>query len=427
MPIAPGVVRTYLDRRIAALALIGFGSGLPLALTTDTLQAWLREAKFDLATIGFLSLIGLPNALQVLWAPFVDRFAPTKGPLARLGRRRAWMLASQVALVAVIAVLGLVGPRDAMSTLVPFAVAATAVAFLSATQDIAANAYRADVLDDRARGAGAAVFVSGYRIAMIASGAGVLAISTVVSWPAAYAIAAAAMTVGIVGTLIAPEPPDAHAAPATLQEAIVEPLQAFFARPVGWLVVLFVLVFKLPDYLAGRMTMPFLLDVGFSKGDIATVRQAFGIAMTIVGALVGGGVVARLGTGRALVLFGILQVASNCGFLWLAGVTPTMTRLFVVIAVENFCAGLVAAGFVAFLMACCERRFSATQYALLTSMMLLGSTAAGAIAGVLADRLGWPRFFLATIVAGAPGLAMVPFAATMLGRLHESRHGEVAP
>ncbi|MFO0875500.1 MAG: MFS transporter [Phycisphaerales bacterium] len=441
MPSQRSALAPYLDRRIAALALIGFGSGLPLALTSDTLQAWLRGAKFDLATIGFLSLVGLPSALQVLWAPLVDRYAPSfspRGPLrflAPFGRRRAWMLLTQVALVAAIAQLGFAGPRDATSPLLPVAFFATLVALLSATQDIAANAYRADVLEERSRGAGAAVFVTGYRLAMIASGAGVLALSEVVPWPAAYAIAAAMMAIGLAGTLIAPEPPDAHAAPASLAEAVIEPSRAFFGRPIGWLILLFVLVFKLPDYLAGRMTLVFLLDCGFSKGEIATVRQAFGIAMTIVGALVGGGVVARLGTARALMLFGVLQVASNVGFLWLAAAPavgpsldlaappapsglPPMTKLVVVIAVENFCAGLVAAGFVAFLMACCQRRFSATQYALLSSMMLLGSTAAGSISGAMAEWLGWPRFFIATIVAGAPGLAMVPFAGEMLRRLH---------
>lgn len=221
------------------------------------------------------------------------------------------------------------------------------------------------------------------------------------------------MVVGIVGTLSAPEPPEPQGAPQTLREAVVEPLRSFFGAPGGVLLLLFVLIFKLPDYLAGRMTMPFLLDSGLSKTEIATLRQAFGLAMTIVGALIGGGVVARLGILRSLVLFGVLQALSNAGFLWLAaGETVTRTAAATVIAVESLCTGLVAAGFVAFLMSCCDRRYSATQYALLTSAMLAGSKLAGPVAGTVAGGLGYAWFFALTIAAGVPGLAMLPWIRT---------------
>jgi PAT family beta-lactamase induction signal transducer AmpG len=411
-PLAQSGFRVYGDRRVAALALLGFGSGLPLALTEDTLQAWMRSVGFDLATVGFITIVGLPVAFQALWAPLVDRYAPQWGPLRRLGRRRAWMLLTQVLLTGLIVAMGVLGPTSASSPLLLFAGVAVLLAFVSATQDIALNAYRTDVLPDEARGAGAAVYITGYRLAMIATGAGVLALADAVPWSAAYAVGAAAMALGILGTLVAPEPPEPNAAPASLADAVVHPLRAFLAAPGGLFLLLFVLIFKLPDYLAGRMTLPLLLDLGLSKSEVAGLRQAFGLAMTIVGALVGGGVVARLGVLRSLLLFGVLQAASNGGFLWLStrgGGDGLRSAAGAVIAVEAFCTGLVAAGFVAFLMACCERRYSATQYALLTSVMLAGSKLAGPVAGAAVQSWGYPTFFLLTIAAGAPGLAMLPW------------------
>lgn len=391
---------------MAALGLLGFGSGLPLALTADTIQAWLRSIGFDLATVGFITLVGLPYSLQVAWAPFVDRFAPRLG---QLGRRRAWLLATQLALAVTIVLMAVSAPDDPGGSILPLSVFAVAVAFVSSTQDIAANAYRTDVLPDAERGAGAAVFVTGYRLAMIATGAGVLALSGVIGWRWAYVASAIMLVAGVLGTLIAPEPPQAHTGPATLDEAIVRPLRSFLGRRTGLLILLFVLLFKLPDYLASKMTLPFLLDLGYSTAVIATIRQTFGLAVTILGALVGGGIVARMGLMRSLILFGLLQALSNAGFLVLANAEPTRTLLTAVITVESFCGGLVTAGFVAFLMSCCQRRYSATQYALLVSMMTLGSTLAGSLTGLLAERVGYSAFFGWTIAAAVPGLALLPW------------------
>lgn len=400
--------RVYRDRRVLTLALLGFGSGLPLALLEDTLQAWLRRLDFDLLTVGFITIVGLPAAFQALWAPLVDRFAPQWGPLARLGRRRAWLAVTQTLLVLGIVLMGLLGPRDNASPLLAFALCAFAVAFVSATQDIALNAYRADVLPDRLRGSGAATYITGYRLAMIASGAGVLALADWVPWNVAYMIAGATMLVGLAGTWAAPEPPDRNAAPDSLAEAVLAPLRSFFGAPGGVLLLLFVLIFKLPDYLAARMTTPFLLDLGLSNTELAGLRQAFGLGMTIVGALLGGGLVAKLGLLRALLLFGILQALSNGGFLWLATAdAPSRAGIAAVIAIESLCTGLVAAGFVAFLMACCDRRYSAFQYALLTSVMLAGSKLAGPVSGMVVIHSGYAWFFGLTILAGVPGVAML--------------------
>jgi len=406
-------LRVYSNRRILAIALLGFSSGLPLALTEDTLSTWLRRAEIDLTTIGLFSLVGLPAAFQVFWAPLVDRYAP---PLLGLGRRRAWMLLTQLLLIVGIVGMALAGPRDSASPLFVFGMIAALVSFTSATQDIALNAYRADVLPPELRGAGAASFITGYRLAMIATGAGILALVDVIGWSQAYLVAAGLLVIGLLGTAFAPEPPGAHEHPQTLLEAVIEPFRAFLATAHGPLILLFVFLFKLPDYLAARMTSPFLVDLGFSNSEIALVRQTFGLAMTIVGALCGGGVVASIGLRRSLLLFGSLQLLSNAGFLYLATVKATLPALFVAIGIENFCTGLVAAGFVAYLMSCCDRRFSATQYALLTSVMLLGNRLCGAISGALADQLGYPAFFAVTIAIGIPGMMMllIPRVARML-------------
>ncbi len=281
------------------------------------------------------------------------------------------------------------------------------VSFASATQDIAVNAYRTDVLPPSQRGAGAATFITGYRIAMIATGAGVLALADHIGWSGAYIVAASLLFVGCLGTAIAPEPPNANEHPRTLVDAVVEPLRSFLATRQGPAILLFVFVFKLPDYLAGRMTSPFLVDLGFSNSEIALVRQTFGLGMTIVGALLGGGIVAWIGLRRSLLLFGVLQVVSNVGFLVLASGHSSIQSLAVVIGIENLCTGLVAAGFVAYLMACCDRRFSATQYALLTSVMLLGNRLCGLLSGAMADSLGYQSFFVVTILVAIPGLVML--------------------
>jgi len=390
------------------LVLLGFGSGLPLALIEDNLQAWLRRLDFDLLTVGFITVVGLPAAFQAFWAPLVDRFAPRWGPLGRVGRRRAWLATTQLLLVGGIALMGLLGPRDSSSPLLGFALVALAVAFISSTQDIALNAYRADVLPDRLRGSGAATYICGYRLAMIATGAGVLALADHVPWNLAYIAGGGLMLVALLGTWLAPEPPEADLRPTSLREAIVAPLRSFFGAPGGILLLLFVLIFKLPDYLAARMTTPMLLDLGLSNSELAGVRNAFGLAMTIAGALLGGGLVARMGLFRALLLFGVLQALSNAGFLWLAtSDAPGRSQIAIVIAVESLCTGLVAAGFVAFLMACCERRYSAFQYALLTSVMLAGSKLAGPASGVLVLQFGYAKFFGLTILAGIPGVFML--------------------
>jgi PAT family beta-lactamase induction signal transducer AmpG len=397
------LLRVFANRRTAALLLLGFASGLPLALTSDTLQAWMKDANVDLGTIGLFGLVGLPYTLKFLWAPLMDRWS-----IPILGRRRGWLLLTQLLLIAAILGSAITGPTHSLHAL---AIMALFVAFFSASQDIMIDAYRADVLPENERGAGAAITVTGYRIAMIASGAGALILvgRHLLSWPFVYAVMAAAMAVGLIATLLAPEPSRLAAAPPTLADAVIHPLKELLLRPNGWLVLAFVILFKLPDVMAGSMTLPFMLDIKLSKESVGTVRQGLGILITIAGALVGGGIVARMGLWRSLWLFGILQAVSNLGFWILAQTGPNTHVMIGVIAVENLCAGLVTAGFVAFLMSQCDPRYSATQFALLSSLMAVTRVVGGTPAGYLAGHLGWGPFFLMTISTALPGMLLLPW------------------
>lgn len=384
------------------MAALGFASGLPYALTNTTLQQWLKDAGVDTATITFLSLIGLPYVLKVLWAPIMDRYAP---PF--LGRRRGWLLLTQIALVVAIAVLALVDPAGSLKVV---AIAGMSVAFISASQDIVADAYRADVLRDGERGPGAAVFVSGYRIAMLLTGAIVLILvdKDLLPWRGVYLLSAAMMGIGIVATLMAPNPDRDAIVPQSLGDAIVLPLRDIVGRAGGSMVLLFVLFFRLPDTAAGTVTGLFIRDMGFTKTDIGLYRQFLGGGVTIVAALWGGLLVTRLGTRKSLWLFGALQAISNLGFWALSFAPGKLLALIGVLVIENFCAGLVTAGFFVFLMNQCRAEFSATQYALLSSLMAVAGLAVGSITGVLVQQMGYPTFFLLSVVLGLPGLLLLP-------------------
>jgi MFS transporter, PAT family, beta-lactamase induction signal transducer AmpG len=411
------MLNLYINRRMATLIGLGFASGLPLALTQDTFSAWMKNIGVDLAVIGLLSLVRLPYSLKVLWAPLMDRFVPPIG----LGRRRAWLVVTQIGLIAGIALMAFVGPQQAGHSVQGLAIVAVIVAFMSASQDIVSDAYRTDVLPGGEVGSDAAVYVAGFRMAMVVSAAGALILAGQhVSWRVIYLIMACIMSLGLVATLMAREPAGAQPAPSTMTEAVIEPFQRLLSRHNGWLILVFVVVFKLPDYMASVMTMPFLLDCGFSNSDIGYIRQALGLVVTIGGALVGAGIVGRIGLMRSLVMFGILQAVSNAGFLVLANAPPTRMLLIGVIGIESFCAGLVAAGFVGFLMSCCDRRYAATQYALLTSLMTVASNLGGAPTGYLAKHLGYPAFFAITIAIGIPGLLMLPWLCLPRGARDEA-------
>lgn len=400
----------YANRRMAALVGVGFASGLPYILAGDTLSAWLSDLQIDVKTIGLFSLIGLPYAVKFLWAPLLDRYSPPL--LGWMGRRRGWLVLLQGLLAVSLACLGAFGPKATDDPLLAIAVIGTVLVLLSATQDIVADAYRTDVLQQHELGAGAAVFVAGYRLAMIVGGAFTLIVAGRIGWSAAYFMMAALMAGAVVVSFLAPRPLHDQIQPQSLIEAVVQPVRQFTARGISAVVFLlvFVLVFRMPDFLASRMTMPLLIKhLQFSPEEVGWIRQALGFFLTIIGALIGGGLIARIGLMRGLIVFGILQAASNGGFLLLTYAEPNLMLMAVVIGVESVCGGLVAAGFVAFLMSCCDRRYSATQYALLSACMAASMAIGGAITGYLVEHLGYSTFFLVTILSGIPGLAMLPW------------------
>src|SRR3990170_4697927 len=380
----------FRSRRIGVMVLAGFSSGLPLALTGGTLQAWMTVAGVDLRTIGVFALVGIPYTVKFLWAPLMDRFVPPW-----MGRRRGWMFLTQAALLLGIAAMAFGSPEAA-----PFALGATAllVAFSSASQDIVIDAYRTDVLREPERGLGAAVFVTGYRIAMLVSGALALILSERIGWRNTYLLMASLMAVGVATTVFGPEPEIRVTPPKSLQEAVVGPLREFFSRRAAGAMLLLIVLYKLGDAYAGTLTTAFLIrGVGFSPTEVGTINKGLGLVSLILGAMVGG----------TLMFFGILQAVSNLSFTVLSLLGKSYAMLLFTVAFENVCGGLGTAAFVALLMALCDHRYTATQYALLSSLAALGRIFVAPTSGYVVESVGWAVFFFLTAVTALPGLWML--------------------
>jgi MFS transporter, PAT family, beta-lactamase induction signal transducer AmpG len=398
--------RIFGQPKMAVLLFLGFSSGLPFYLTSKTLQAWMTTAKVDLATIGFFSLVTLPYSLKFVWAPLMDRYVP---PF--LGRRRGWVLITQILLLLAIAAMALHDPRQGLEML---AVNAIAIAFFSASQDISLDAYRTDVLENREMGAGAAVFVLGYRIAMITTGALAFFLADRMPWQMVYVILSTLILVGVVTTFIAPEPVLSDAPPKSLAEAVVLPFADFFQRTgVGraLLVLLFIVVYKYSDSLAGSMTTPFLLQAGFSQSEVGAVFLGAGVIATIIGVLAGGAVIGKVGINRSLWIFVVVQGVSNLTYYVLSLAEKSHALMVTAVVVENFGLGLVTAAMTAFLQSMCNKRFTATQFALLSSLMAASRDILVAPGGKIAEAAGWPSFFLITVAMAIPPLVLLPFIA----------------
>jgi len=379
---------------------LGFASGLPLALTAGTLQAWLTVAGLDLRTIGIVTLVGLPYTLKFLWSPLMDRFVPPW-----LGRRRGWMVATQLGLIAGIAAMAVTGPADAIWAL---SVLAIAVAFLSASQDIAFDAYRADVLLAPERGIGAGISVTGYRIAMLISGAVALILSDHIGWQSTYLLMASLMLIGVATTLLSPEPSSAITPPRTLSEAVWGPIREFFSRSPAVGLLLLIVLYKVGDAFAGTLTTAFLIrGVGFSPTEVGVINKGMGLLATLFGALTGGALMARMGLFRALLLFGLLQAVSNLSFMVLAWTGKSYLVMVSAVAFENLSGGMGTAAFVALLMSLCDHRYTATQFALLSALGALGRVFVGPPSGYLVETVGWVVFFFITFLAALPGLGLL--------------------
>ena len=398
----------YRDRRIFCVLCLGFSSGLPLALVAGTLSVWLAELGVSRTVIGLFALVGLPYTLKFLWSPLIDGLRLPFLTRA-LGRRRGWAIATQITLIAAALALGASDPAaDPGLT----ALLALLVAFCSAGQDIVIDAYRVEILDDRQQGAGAAAIQIGYRIAMVVSGAGALYMASFFGWFAAYAFVGALVLVGMAAILLNPEPAAPAAAEskgiaAWIKAHVIEPLTEFAGRPGwGW-VLLFILLYKFGDAVAAVMSGPFYIGIGFSKIEIANVTKAFGVVMSIAGAVAGGAMVAKMGTLRALLIAGLLQAASNLMFVAQAMAGHDIAMLTATIAIENLTGGMGTAAFVAYLSGLCNVAFTATQYALLSSLMAVGRTVLASSGGWIADQMDWVSFFLVSTVAAIPGLVLL--------------------
>ncbi len=414
-------VLVYRDRRLAAILAMGFLSGLPLALSGATLSFWLAQEGVSKTAIGLFALIAAPYTFKFVWAPVFDQISPPG--LAALGRRRGWLIVLQVAMAASLLALGSSDP-----SIIPLwtAIAAFTVAFVSASQDIVIDAYRIDVLDEDEQGAGAAATQLGYRIGMLVSGAGALALSDHVSWFWVYTVMAAVTPLGLLIVLWSPQagdvaPVDGPLSPAArLRAAFIDPLVDFM-RHGGWAAILaFVLFYKFGDAIGGVMANPFYVDLGFTGTEVAAVTKLFGTLATVMGIVAGGVLVARYGVIRALVIGGILQAVTNLAFAWLAWTGKDIDLLTVAIGADNFTGGLGSAAFVAYLSSLCNAKFSGTQYALLTSFMAFGRTVLSSGGGWLADQTDWVTFFVATTALALPGLVLL-FFISRLDRREGSR------
>jgi MFS transporter, PAT family, beta-lactamase induction signal transducer AmpG len=396
-------------RRIGVQAPLGFSAGVPLLLTGGTLSAWLTSEQVSLRAVGAFALVSLPYNLKFLWAPALDRFG-----WPWLGRRRDWMILTQSLLAVAIAAMGVVDARASTGTL---ALLALAVAFLSASQDVVVDAYRTDLLGEGERGKGTAAYVTGYRVAMLVTGAGALIVADHISWRLTYWVMAALLSVGVVATLAAPRLP-ATDPPSSLRHAVIEPLRELFARRGAWTAIAFVMLYKVGDALAGHMATPFLIKLDFSMSEIGVLQKFLGAGATLAGAAVGGAIADKIGTRRALLWFGAAQALANIGYVGLAATGKSYPMLVVAIGVDNACNGLGTTAFVAYLMSICHDRFSATQYAVLTSASSLLGRLLNATSGDLIAAMGWAGFFAATIALAGPALLLIRFLPRSLTPAH---------
>ncbi len=428
-------LRVYLEPASLRMFALGFSAGLPLLLVLGTLSFRLREAGLDRTTIGYLSWVGLAYGFKWCWAPLVDRL-PLPLLTRWMGRRRSWLLLSQLCIMLSLVGMALADPRTELTLVVWCALA---VAFASATQDIALDAYRIESADVRHQGALAATYQTGYRLAMIWAGAGVLWIAAraevapaaaavagappgvlyqQAAWTTAYLVMAASMLVGVLTVLFSREParvelPPARNAAEWLRGALVEPFADFLRRYGKQAVLILALigVYRISDVVMGIMANPFYVDMGYTKDEVAAVTKIYGVVMTLVGAFIGGALSLRLGVMRVLMLGAVLSAASNLLFAWLAGHGHDVVALVFVISADNLSAGVASAAFIAYLSGLTNVTYSATQYALFSSMMLLAPKWLAGYSGAFVDAYDYPTFFVATACLGVPVLLLIWLAA----------------
>ncbi|MGZ3743441.1 MAG: AmpG family muropeptide MFS transporter [Pseudobdellovibrionaceae bacterium] len=399
------LLKEIFSKNMLIVFLLGFSSGLPLLLTGGTLKTWLAREQVDISTIGYFGWVGLAYSLKFVWAPLLDRFT-----LFSLGRRRSWMLTTQVLLVASIAFLGTFNPQ---TSLMGMAALAVLTAFFSATQDIVIDAYRRELLKDEELGFGSSMNMYGYRIAMLFSGG--LAIGLVgteswnISWSQLYYLMASLMGLGILATLWAPEPRASHGVPRTLISAVVDPFQEFLQRDGAYVILLFVFLFKLGDALSGAMLNPYYVQIGYSNADIGLIAKTFGLVSSLVGLFIGSTLMYYIGIFRSLWIFGILQALSTGAFALLTFTGPQNWALALTVCFEDVTSGMGTAAFIAFISAVTNKRYTATQYAILSSIATLGRNFFSGFSGDMVKGLGWANFYYTCALIALPGILMLIF------------------
>jgi MFS transporter, PAT family, beta-lactamase induction signal transducer AmpG len=396
----------WVSWKMVFVLLTGFSSGLPLALTAGTLQAWMSNEGVNLKLIGIFSLVGLPYTVKFLWSPFLDRFSPSVFGKVFLGRRRGWIFITQLLLAVSVFILSLTTPS---SSPLLVALLALLISFFSASQDIEIDAYRTELLAQEERAMGSSVSIMGYRLAMLVSGAVALILSDSMPWSSVYQVMSFVLCLLMLSTLFMPEIEGIEIKPKTLKEAIIQPFVVFFGRSYSIEILLFILIYKIDIVMASALTTPFMLELGFSKTEIGSVNKIVGMIASIVGSLVGGALAIKYGLKKSLWRFGIIQGLSTLSFSLLAHVGKDNFVMGAVVGFENFCAGLATGPFIALLMTFCDKRYTATIFALLSSFAAMSRVFAGAPTGYLVDWLGWELFFAFCSLTAIPGLFLLYF------------------
>ena len=401
-------IEPYLERRIIISLIMGFVSGLPLLLTITLLQAWLTDENISKSTIGLFALIGLPYSLKFLWAPLFDRYV-----ISALGRRRGWLLLSQIFLISSIFLLGQSQPSI---NLYNVALLSLAVTFFSASQDIVIDAYRRESLRENEQTIGASAYVLGYRFGALAAGAGGLILADIFSYSFVYSIMASIMILGVVTTLLSDEP-EVDIKPYTLGESIIEPFKEFFTRFTSrsselkiltpYFILLFILLYKVGDTMAHSLSTNFYLDIGFTKTEIGTIVKFFGLGATLIGAFLGGILSLKIGLYRSLVYFGVFQLIATLGFSVLYYTGDNILMLILVISLENLAAGMGYTAYLAFIAHMTSKEFTATQFALMTALMSLPRTFLSGTSGYLVEMLNWDLYFIFCSLIAIPALIIL--------------------
>jgi PAT family beta-lactamase induction signal transducer AmpG len=415
----PSLLQVLSNPRSWYLLALGFSSGLPLLLVGGTLSIWMKNEGLNIKTITAFGLVAAPYSFKFAWAPLLDRYA-----LPFLGRRRGWMLASQLSLIGAIAAMSFIDPKQ--STLLMAGVA-TLVAFLSASQDVVADAWRTDLITaETERGMGYAVFVTGYRLGILAASPVALTLSDSIGWQRTYWIMASFMLVGVVATLFAPEPQGRP--PRNLLDAVVNPFVDYFRRDGAILVLVFLFLYKLGEAFVGPGIIgPFFVELGFTNTEIGWISKVPTLVASIVGGLLGGVLIVSMGMRRSLYVFGVLQAITNLTYLALALMGKNSWALAGAIIVDNLCGGMATTASGAFMMALCNKRFSATQFALLSSLANLGGRLLAPGAGFFIERLGWPVYFCFTVAISIPALVLLAFLRPNAGMVPPEEPAPTAP